>query len=83
MKEGEEEREEEERWSTALPPHAALGFLMTPAFRVFLHAVFSHFAGRCIFFCQGGSQVWAKEKVGETGRGRAFDMDPPRVSSKC
>lgn len=35
-----------------------------------------------IFFCQGGSQVWVKEKVGETGAG-AFDLDPPRVSSKC
>lgn len=61
-----------------LPPHAAHSFLMTLAFGVFLQAVFSYFAGRCRFFCHGGSQVWVKEKVGETGAG-AFDSDPPRV----
>lgn len=55
---------------------------MTPAFGVFLQAVFSYFAGRCRFFCQGGSQVQVKEKAGETGAG-AFDLDPPRVSPKC
>ena len=45
-------------------------FLMTLVFGVFLQAAFSYFAGRCRFFCKGGSQVWVKEKVGETnGKG--------------
>lgn len=76
--EGEEEREREEWWSTAgavaavsalFPLTQHYCFLMTPVFGVFLQAVFSYFAGRCRFFCEGGSQVLVKEKVGETGGG--------------
>ena len=80
--EGEEEREEEElvqswcRSSRQRPPspHAALCFLMTSAFEVFLHLVFYYFAGGCSFpfFCQGGSQMWVKEKVEMKKTGDCF-----------
>lgn len=37
--------------------------------------------GADFFFCQDGSQVWVKEKIGEMRVG-AFDMEPSRLFFK-
>ena len=65
--EGEEKQEEEEEEEWGWQRRSVSWWLLH--LRVFLQPVFSYSAGRCRFFCQGGSQVWVREKVGVNGGG--------------
>ena len=65
--EGEQKQEEEEE-AWGWQQRSVSWWLLRLG--VFLQPVFSYSAGRCRFFCQGGSQVWVREKVGgERGMG--------------